>query len=49
MISGQFFGQNWWNLGWCHNNLKNDISLNSVLLTFEDDYHLRWKDKYKLL
>ena len=28
--------------------LYNDISLKLVLLTFEDDYHLRWKDKYKL-
>ena len=30
-------------------DLYNGISLNLVLLTFEDDYHLRWKDKYKLL
>ena len=30
-------------------DLYNGISLNLVLLTFEDDYHLQWKDKYKLL
>ena len=30
-------------------DLYNGISLNLVLLTFEDDYPLRWKDKYKLL
>ena len=30
-------------------DLYNGISLNLVLLTFEDDYPLRKKDKYKLL
>ena len=29
-------------------DLYNSISLNLVLLTFEDDYHLWLKDKYKL-
>ena len=30
-------------------DLYNGISLNLVLLTFEDDYHLHLKDKYDLL
>ena len=28
----------------CPDGLYNDISPNSVLLTFEDDYHLQYKD-----
>ena len=30
-------------------DLYNSTSLHLVLLTFEDDYHLRQKDKYKSL
>ena len=30
-------------------DLYKGTSLNFVLLTFEDDYHLREKDKHKLL
>ena len=29
-------------------DVYNGISLNLVLLTFEDDYRLRYKDKFKL-
>ena len=50
MISGQFsdkIDETWVDV--MITCMQNDISLNSVLLTFEDDYHLRWKDKYKLL
>ena len=31
------------------NDLYNGISLNFVLLNFEDDYHLWWNYKYKFL
>ena len=30
-------------------DLYNGISLDLVLLTFDDNYHLQQKDKYKLL